>query len=205
MALLHDAQLSPTKPELIAAWLPAAPYGPGAPTALDRVGAYRFDDPAGEVGIETHLVRAADGALWQVPLTYRAAPLDGARLAGELEHSVLGHRYVYDATTDPVYVQQLLDVIYRGGREVEQFVHVDGAEPRRIDGTAQARGTGAAAVEVPVVEAVEARTEGSDTVIVAGGITVVVHHRPVDAEPTGPALLGEWDGGRGVLATVRGR
>ncbi|ERN44030.1 hypothetical protein H849_20220 [Prescottella equi NBRC 101255 = C 7] len=45
--------------------------------------------------------------------------------------------------------------------------------------------------------------DGTDTVIEAGGTTVVVHHRPVGGEPTGPALLGEWDGGRGVLATLR--
>ena len=101
MAILHAAQLSPSKPELIAAWMLAAPYYSGGAPTLTPVGAYRFDDPAGEVGIETHLVRDADGTIYQVPLTYRSAPLAGARLAGEMEHSVLGHRYVYDATTDP--------------------------------------------------------------------------------------------------------
>lgn len=203
MALLYAAQLSPTKPELIAAWLPVAPYGPGPVAAPEPVGAYRFDDPAGEVGLETHLVRTAGGQLWQVPLTYRSAPLAGARLVGEMEHSVLGHRYVHDATTDPVYVAQLLATVYGGGREADQFVHVDGGEPRKIENTVRARGFGAAGVEVPEVGAVRVRTEGSDTVIEAGGTTVVVHHRPVDGEPSGPALLGEWDGGRGVLATVR--
>jgi hypothetical protein len=37
----------------------------------------RFADPAGEVGIETHLLHMADGQIAQVPVTYRAAPLDG--------------------------------------------------------------------------------------------------------------------------------
>jgi hypothetical protein len=41
---------------------------------LERVGAYRFDDPVGEVGIETHLVRAGERLL-HVPLTYRANPM----------------------------------------------------------------------------------------------------------------------------------
>jgi hypothetical protein len=42
------------------------------------VSAYRFDDPAGEVGIETLLVRRGAGPVLQVPLTYRGAPLAGA-------------------------------------------------------------------------------------------------------------------------------
>ncbi|QBJ95908.1 hypothetical protein ERC79_07920 [Rhodococcus sp. ABRD24] len=203
MALLYAAQLSPTKPELISAWMPSAPYYPGGTPTLTPVGAYRFDDPAGEVGIEAHLVRDTDGAIYQVPLTYRSAPLAGARLAGEMEHSVLGHRYVYDATTDPVYVQQLLATIYGGGREAEQYVHIDGAEPRLIDNTAYASGSGVTGVEAPTVGDVRAVADGTDTVISAGGITVVVHHRPVEVEPDGPVLSGEWDGGRGVFASVR--
>ncbi|MBM4472366.1 hypothetical protein GS571_00420 [Rhodococcus hoagii] len=203
MALLYAAQLSPTKPELIAAWLPSSPYYDGASPAIEPIGAYRFDDPDGEVGIEVHMVRDADGTLWQVPLTYRAAPLPGARPAGEMEHSVLGRRYVYDATTDPVFVQQLLDAVHGGRHEADQFVHVDDAEPRKIDNSAHAWGTGVADAPVPVVSDVRVSADGTDTVIEAGGTTVVVHHRPVGGEPTGPALLGEWDGGRGVLATLR--
>lgn len=203
MALLYAAQLSPTKPELIAAWLPSAPYFAGASATVTPVGAYRFDDPDGEVGIEVHLVRDADGTVFQVPLTYRSAALPGARLVGEMEHSVLGRRYVHDATTDPVYVRQLLAAVYEGGREAEQFVHVEGAEPKRIENTAHAWGTGATGAAVPAVADVRATADGTDTVVEADGIIVVVHHRPVDAEPAGPALLGEWDGGRGVFATVR--
>ncbi|MBM4728193.1 hypothetical protein GS446_16395 [Rhodococcus hoagii] len=119
MAIRYASDLSPSKPELIATWMPAAPYCQGWSPAPMPVGAYRFDDPAGQVGIETHLVRDADGTTYQVPLTYRLTSLAGARLAGEMEHSVLGHRYVYDATTDPVYVQQLLAAILGGGREAE--------------------------------------------------------------------------------------
>ncbi|RVW10004.1 hypothetical protein EGT67_07160 [Prescottella agglutinans] len=203
MAILYAAELSPSKPELIATWMPAAPYYRGGSPTLTPVGAYRFDDPAGEVGIETHLMRDADGTTYQVPLTYRSTPLAGARLAGEMEHSVLGHRYVYDATTDPVYVQQLLAAIFGGGREAEQYVHVDGAEPRLIDNTAYASGSGVTGAETPTVAGVSIRADGTDTVISAGGVTVVVHHRPVDVEPDGPVLQGEWDGGRGVFASMR--
>ena len=73
----------------------------------------RVDDPAGQVGVETILVVDEAGAapvVYQVPLTYRAAPLDGAQsaLVGTMEHSVLGRRWVYDGPHDPVYAAQLL-------------------------------------------------------------------------------------------------
>src|SRR5215218_7739419 len=100
MALLHRAEITPTKLELLDAWLPTRAWyrGPADP-GLAKVGAFRFDDPAGEVGIETLLVQAGDGPVLQVPLTYRAAPLAGAEpwLIGTTEHSVLGRRWVYDA------------------------------------------------------------------------------------------------------------
>lgn len=76
MALLHRANLHPTKLELLAAWLPGRSWFHGQDTAdLVRVAGYRFDDPAGAVGIETMLVKAGDGPVHQVPLTYRGAPL----------------------------------------------------------------------------------------------------------------------------------
>lgn len=55
---------------------------------------FRYDDPEGEVGIETLIVRVADGELLHVPVTYRGAPLEGAEpwLMGTMEHSVLGSR-----------------------------------------------------------------------------------------------------------------
>ncbi|MGN5240276.1 maltokinase N-terminal cap-like domain-containing protein [Rhodococcus sp. SJ-3] len=203
MALLYSADLSPSKQDVITAWLPAADYYPGTAPVLEPLGAYRFDDPDGEVGIEIHLVRDADGAVYQVPLTYRGAPLPTAQLVGQIEHSVLGHRYVYDATTDPVYVTQLLATIDGGGCEAEQFVHIDGAEPRKITNAVRARGTGTGLASGIAVTEARCAAVGTDTVIEAGGATVVVHHRPVDTEPAGPALLGEWDTGRALLAHRR--
>jgi hypothetical protein len=103
MAIIHRAELKPSKIELITAWLDHQSWGGRG--ELSAIGAYRYDDPDGEVGVEGHLV-ARDGVLLHVPLTYRAAPLDDpdAVLVGQLSHSVLGERFVYDATTDPVAV-----------------------------------------------------------------------------------------------------
>jgi hypothetical protein len=70
MAIIHQATLVPTKAELVASWLPAQPWFDGAAQHVHPVAAYRFDDPAGEVGIESHLFEV-DGRLVHVPLTYR--------------------------------------------------------------------------------------------------------------------------------------
>src|SRR6478609_3606297 len=76
MAILHRATLTPTKPEALGAWVPHQPWSPG-PGDVELVGAFRFDDPDGRVGLEVHLVRL-DGILLQVPFTYRESPLEGA-------------------------------------------------------------------------------------------------------------------------------
>ncbi|MDQ1651477.1 MAG: hypothetical protein QOI35_677, partial [Cryptosporangiaceae bacterium] len=102
MAVLHRAELKPTKLELLAAWLPGRRWFDGPAAAIERVSSFRFDDPAGAVGIETILVRAGDRPVYQVPLTYRDAPLAGADrwLLGTTDHSVLGQRWVYDGCGD---------------------------------------------------------------------------------------------------------
>ena len=52
MAILHgNADITPTKPELLATWLPTQPWFVGDASALEHLGAYRFDDPDGEVGM----------------------------------------------------------------------------------------------------------------------------------------------------------
>lgn len=119
-AVLHHAALTPDKMQLLTAWLPSRDWFTGDADDLDRVASYRFVDPDGEVGIETLIVRSND-VTYQVPLTYRDAPLDEARSAfiGTMEHSVLGTRYVYDATGDPVYVAELLRVIREGDTEAD--------------------------------------------------------------------------------------
>jgi maltokinase len=118
MAEILDATLTPTKPELVQAWIGAQRWyaGKGRVPELETVFAYRFDDPAGEVGVETLLVRdasAGDPEVYQVPLTYRGAPVPELEhaLVGTLEHSVLGQRWVYDGCHDPVYAACLLDVL----------------------------------------------------------------------------------------------
>ena len=87
--------------------------GKGRVPALRQVGGLRFEDPAGEVGIVVHLVlddAGQDPTIYQVPLTYRGARLEGAdhALVATVEHSTLGTQYIYDAPHDPVFVAGLL-------------------------------------------------------------------------------------------------
>jgi maltokinase len=114
----REATLSPPKLEVLSGWIGEQRWytGRGRRPDLRRIGSWRLDDPAGEVGIETLLVADDAGpepVVYQVPLTYRGEPLDGAdhALVGVAEHSVLGRRWIYDATHDPVYAAQLLDLV----------------------------------------------------------------------------------------------
>src|SRR6476619_6356925 len=118
MAIFHLATITPTKAELIAKWAPTRPWGPPPDDLVEVVGSYRFDDPDGRVGMETHLVTAG-GALLQVPLTYRDEPLAGAEdaLITEMQHSVLGTRWVYDGLRDPRFVVMLAGVAMTGQGE----------------------------------------------------------------------------------------
>ena len=114
--------------ELISEWLPTTPWYPGdGSLPLERVGSFRFDDPDGDVGIETHLVAVGPNFL-QVPLTYRGAPLEDAEefLISTMEHSVLGRRWVYDACGDPAYGQALAVSILSGQGQAPQYFEENG-------------------------------------------------------------------------------
>jgi len=126
MAEIHTgASISPTKVELVAPWMARQRWyaAKGRLPVLRRLWSWRLDDPAGEVGVETLLLVDEGGpepVVYQVPLTYRGAPLEGAQhaLVGTMEHSVLGRRWVYDGPHDPVYASQLLALTL--GRAVPQ-------------------------------------------------------------------------------------
>jgi hypothetical protein len=145
MAVIHHTTLRPSKLELLTSWLPSQPWyaATGHEPDLARAGGFRLDDPEGAVGIEFMVVTDASGAepaSYLVPLTYRDAPLDGAgdALIGEAEHGVLGPRWIYDGTHDPVLIEQLRALIQGTALAQAQSVsdapdpsvvsHLDGAE-----------------------------------------------------------------------------
>lgn len=199
MALIYDATLTPSKSEILQSWVPAQPWFDGGDITV--VGAYRFDDPADEVGIETHLVRSGE-LVFQVPLTYRGAPLAGAEsaLITTLEHSVLGRRWVYNAPGDPVYAQTLATVIRTGGRQADlEFATPVPAAARVV--TTHVCGSGSPSATALRVNAVFFADEGPTTVISAGGMTleilrVVGAVQPADESDAvlGSQLTGTWPG-----------
>jgi hypothetical protein len=193
VAVIHRAQITPTKAELITDWLPSQAWSRGAPAPLELLGAYRFDDPAGEVGIETHLVRTGRVDVLQVPLTYRGAPLDGAErhLVGTMEHTHLGRRWVYDACGDPVYVAVLAATIRTGGREAELWVETDGAPVQR-EATTRVLGSGTPGADVRAFGGVSP-ADGPGTTTV--GELVVLRIVGQAASPDGAeTLTGTWPG-----------
>lgn len=169
MALIHRAQIRPTKMELIGGWLPSQPwYAGGAHPEMQPLGAYRFDDPAGEVGVDTHLVRADGAQILHVPMTYRAAPLDGGEpwLIDTTEHTVLGKRWVYDACGDPVYANALAAAVLADGAQAEEYFETDGRREYRTP-TARVTGTGSTR-ELSTIDTVadlSCSTEGAVTII----------------------------------------
>jgi hypothetical protein len=174
---------------------------------LTQVGSYRFDDPAGAVGIETLLVRTGDDRLLQVPLTYRAAPLAGGELVTTMEHSVLGPRWVYDGCADPVGVRALAATILTGGHEAELELDTgDGIERREPTVRVVGSGTPPAAVPEPAALTIE---EGPAGTVVSTGPLVLTVRRWLDGPepPTEGAetLRGTWAGSGApvLLATAR--
>ena len=134
MAEIHDATLSPTKLELVGPWMARQRWyaAKGRLPVLRKLWSWRLDDPAGQVGIETLIVVDEGGpepVVYQVPLTYRGAPLEGGQqaLVGTMEHSVLGPRWVYDGPHDPVYAAQLLALV------LEQAIPQAGSESDTVE------------------------------------------------------------------------
>jgi hypothetical protein len=207
MALFHRATLTPTKAELIAAWAPTRLWGPSADVPVDFVGAFRFDDPNGRVGMETHLAKTGD-TLFQVPLTYRDAPLDGAAdaLVGEMHHSALGTRWVYDGLADPEFVVMLAAATMTGQGEAIGMAMYDGRwhiAPSNV----RIQGGGWTLERVPV-DGFELRTDGESTVVFHNDrFELTVYRCPVSGPRPPIGLTATWDGEKEpvVLAEIRER
>jgi hypothetical protein len=194
MALFHLATITPTKAELIADWVPTRPWGPPADVPIDVIGSYRFDDPDGRVGMETHLVTAG-GTLLQVPLTYRDEPLDGAEdaLIVEMQHSVLGTRWVYDGLRDPRLVVMLAAVTMTGQGEALGMAVYDGRwyiAPSNV----RIQGGGWTQKRVPV-DGFEVGHDDSTSIVLRNDrFELTVFRRPVPGPRPAIGLTATWDG-----------
>lgn len=173
MAILHSsATIRPTKPELLEAVL-------GGPAEV--LGSYRFDDPAGEVGVEAFVVRH-DGRLQQVVFTYRGAPLEasGARLVSTMEHTELGTRWVYDGATDPVAADCFRRAVLGQQDQAVLEVFEDGKP---------------AGIREPTVRLSVRPGPSPDS----AAVRIL---RDLGDVPSGPALVASWAGGEAVVAVL---
>jgi maltokinase-like protein len=145
MAIIYNTTMSPGKLDLLRVWLPTQPWylTSGRGPDLAKVGGFRLDDPAGEVGIEFMVVTDGSGpgaVTYQVPLTYRADAIAAAEggLIGTAEHGVLGRRWIYDGACDRVLVAQLVALIQ--GRAEPQAQSVSGTPDPTVIGWPVANG-----------------------------------------------------------------
>jgi hypothetical protein len=184
VAILYRGEITPSKIELVSAWAPLQSWSGSLDLGtLSPAGAYRFDDPQGEVGIETLLVRGA--------------AMNGAETAliTRMQHSVLGERWVYDGCGDPAYAQALATAILTGGNQAELEVVTDEGTERR-EATTKVAGNGVPGSPVPHVGAVTYRNVGATTIISSGDLELIVN-RVIDVAaeakiPQGQILVGTW-------------
>ena len=190
MAIIHpNSTVTPSKLELLAAWFPSRPWAGSGP--VEKVGSFRFDDPEGEVGVESILVRRGE-LLLHAPLTYRSAPLAGAddNLVGTMQHSELGDRWVYDAAADPVALA-CFDRALRGEQvQADMELWQEGAVVERRATSVRLR-----------VEAGRPSTASEDATVldVEGGRLSIA--RTIGTQLDGEQrLVAEWRDGHGVVA-----
>lgn len=195
MATIHvGATLTPHFRDFLPGWVARQPWflGAGRPS-LSPVGYFRFEDPAGEVGIETHLVR--DGSvLYQVPMTYRPSPIgqpgQESALITTAEHSVLGTRWIYDGAADPVWANELRRLVRTEG--------VSDPSSRSGVGPAEARGRRLAASDFPDsaldVELIRVLTPGRNDGEpgIAGVVTGIWYPEGADGPPADGCLALLW-------------
>jgi hypothetical protein len=207
VAIFHRATITPTKADVISRWAPTTPWGPAPGTEMSTIGSYRFDDPEGRVGMEVFLVDAG-GVVFQVPLTYRDEPLEnaGAALITEMDHSVLGTRWVYDGLRDERFLVMLAGVSMTGQGEALGMVLYDGrwyVAPSNV----RLVGGGWSQERVPVDGFELVSDEGTAAILRNDGFELTFHRRPVPGPRPAIGLMGSWnsDDVAVVLTEVRER
>jgi hypothetical protein len=158
------------------------------------IGSYRFDDPEARVGMETHLVTSG-ATLLQIPLTYRDQPLAGAddALIGEMQHSALGTRWVYDGLRDPQFVVMLAAVAMTGQGEALGMVMNDGRwyiAPTNV----RIHGGGWSQQRVAVDRFETDHHDATSVVFRNDRLELTVFRRPVPGARPPIGLTATWDG-----------
>jgi hypothetical protein len=208
MAELFDADLFPSKLDIADRWLAGRPWRRGDPdVGVTKVASFRFDDPAGRVGVETHLLRVGtSGPIHVLPMTYRDAPMPGGGLAlmSEMEHSVLGHRWVYDGTRDPVWVEEMVRCALSGGTGAEEMFRAADGTLGLLAPSMTVLGSGSGSGPIPAAGGLGVTVRGAACTITGPGYELTLAH-VLDGSvtlPPGDTITGTWVGGRAPFASV---
>jgi hypothetical protein len=132
--------------------------------------------------------------LLQVPLTYRDVPLEGAddALIVEMQHSVLGTRWVYDGLRDPRFVVMLAAVAMTGQGEALGMAVYDGRwyiAPSNV----RIQGGGWTQERVPVDGFEVVDGDATSVVLRNDRFELAVFRRPVPAPRPAIGLTATWD------------
>lgn len=133
----------------------------------------------------------------QIPLTYRDGPVDGLEdaLITEMEHSVLGKRWVYDGLRDPRLIVMLAAVAMTGQGEALGMAVYDGRwfiAPSNV----RIHGGGWTHERVPV-DGFELMTdEAAGSVLRNDRFELTLFRRPMPAPRSPMGLTATWDGQR---------
>jgi hypothetical protein len=157
--------------------------------------------------MEMHLVDAG-GLLLHVPLSYRDEPLPGAEAAliTEMQHSVLGTRWVYDGLRDPRVVVMLAAAAMTGQGEALGMALYEGRwyiAPTNV----RIQGGGWGLERVPV-DGFELLADGPvEAVLRNDRFELTVFRRPAPGPRPTIGLTATWEGQSEpvVLAAVRER
>ncbi|UYQ78356.1 hypothetical protein OF385_04175 [Glutamicibacter sp. JL.03c] len=176
MGIVYNTSMSPSKDELVSAWLPQQDFytGKGTPR-LQHIGGFRLEDPEGKVGMELRIYADhsdTSDVVYHVPLTYREARLPGGdkHLIGTSEHAILGERFIYDAAGDPVFIAQARQLL--AGNTTAQHHSESFTDEPRVK--------------------VKGHTAGKDAVII---------RKPVVTASAGDGVIGYWENALGQELT----
>jgi hypothetical protein len=142
------------------------------------------------------LVRAGDGPIHQVPLTYRGAPLDGGDGLAGRHHRALGTRPALGVRRmrRPVYASALTSAIFAGTGQAEKFFEADGRLERR-EPTMTVTGSGGQDADASALDAVRRVVEDDPTLIVTDAVAqAVVRRLDGSSGLAGATLTGTWSG-----------
>ena len=198
-SIYRSATLVPSKADLLRSLISSRSWTGGAdPVSITLVGAYRFDDPDGEVGMETHLVELGEGKVLQIPFTYRNAAMPGGDkfLIATAEHSVLGTRWIYDGLRDPVFLNALATCILCGGKQAE-LENISDTGSERGESATKVSGTGVDSTPPSLLGNASYSKVGATTIIRHGALELTVFGEPVFGEP----VFSEPEVGRAIQAS----